>query len=76
MNLTLIVLAATLLVGVLIGCTVSERLLEARTTRQAAVQRSLNSQWLELTSEWREIEAARYEVACRRQDEWRQPARH
>lgn len=60
-----IVLAATLLVGVLIGCTLSEQLLEARTRRQAAAQRSLNSQWQELAHQWRELEAVRQEIAQR-----------
>ncbi len=47
---SLIVLAATFFVslGMLIGYALSERALEARTRRQAAVQRSLNSQWQEL----------------------------
>jgi uncharacterized membrane-anchored protein YhcB (DUF1043 family) len=63
MTFNLIVLMATLLVGVLIGCTLSEQLLEARTRRQAVAQRSLNSQWQELTSQWQELEAARQEIA-------------
>lgn len=47
---SLIILAAALLVslGVLIGCTVSQWLFDARDRRQAAVQRSLNEQWKEL----------------------------
>jgi uncharacterized membrane-anchored protein YhcB (DUF1043 family) len=65
MTFDLIVLMATLLVGVLIGCTLSEQLLEARTRRQAATQRSLNSQWQELASQWRELEAARQGIAQR-----------
>lgn len=65
MTFDLIVLMATLLVGVLIGCTLSEQLLDARTRRQAAAQRSLNSQWQELTSQWRELEAARQEITQR-----------
>jgi hypothetical protein len=62
-DFALIVLAATLLVifGVLIGCTLSERLLAARDRRQAAVQRSLNEQW-------RELEAARRTETERRRD--------
>ncbi|MGH3897954.1 MAG: hypothetical protein ACRDTA_06790 [Pseudonocardiaceae bacterium] len=58
MTLDVIVLAATFLIslGVLIGYTLSERALEARTRRQAAVQRLLNSQW-------QEIEAARQTIA-------------
>jgi len=46
-TLTLIVLVAVILVsfGVLIGCTLGERILDARERRQAAVQRSLNEQW-------------------------------
>jgi uncharacterized membrane-anchored protein YhcB (DUF1043 family) len=49
-TLTLIVLVAAILVsfGVLIGCTLSARALDARERRQAAVQRSLNEQWKEL----------------------------
>lgn len=58
MTLDVIVLAATFLIslGVLIGYTLSERALEARTRRQAAVQRLLNSRW-------QEIEAARQTIA-------------
>lgn len=67
MTFSLIVLTAALLVGVLIGCTLSERLLEARTNRQAVAQRSLNSQRQELARQWRELAVARQEVA-RRQD--------
>jgi uncharacterized membrane-anchored protein YhcB (DUF1043 family) len=55
MTFNLIVLVAILLVGVFVGCTLSERLLEARTRRQATVQRSLNSQWQELESQWQEL---------------------
>jgi uncharacterized membrane-anchored protein YhcB (DUF1043 family) len=44
----LTVLAVTLLVGVLIGSALTERALESRTRRQAAMQRALNSQWQEL----------------------------
>lgn len=69
----LIVLAATLLVGVLMGSTFSERLLEARTRRQAAVQRSLNSQWLALANRWREIDAAQQELSQRRESKPSQP---
>jgi cell division protein FtsL len=48
--IALIILAGTLLVsfGVLIGCTFSQWLLDARDRRQAAVQRALNEQWQEL----------------------------
>lgn len=67
MTFSLIVLTAALLVGVLIGCTLSERLLEARTRRQAVAQRSLNSQRQELERQWRELAMARQEVA-RQQD--------
>jgi uncharacterized membrane-anchored protein YhcB (DUF1043 family) len=62
MTFSLIVLTAALLVGVLIGCTLSEWLLEARTRRQAVAQRSLNSQRQELARQWRELAAARQEV--------------
>ncbi|MGH3672617.1 MAG: hypothetical protein ACRDSH_18610, partial [Pseudonocardiaceae bacterium] len=51
-----------LLVGVLIGATLCERLLEARTRRQASRQRSLNSQWQELAMQWQEIEMALEEI--------------
>ncbi|MGH3874469.1 MAG: hypothetical protein ACRDSR_23700 [Pseudonocardiaceae bacterium] len=53
-NLAWIVLTAVILVGfgVLLGCTLSERLLDARDRRQAAVQRALNEQR-------RDLEAAR-----------------
>jgi cell division protein FtsL len=64
----LLILAATLLVsfGVLIGCTFSERLLDARARRQAAVQRSLNEQW-------QELEVARKIIAQQRIGEPRKP---
>ena len=50
MTFGLIVLGAFILVlfGILIGCTLSERWLEARARRQAELQRSLNKQWQEL----------------------------
>lgn len=75
MAFNLILLAAILLVGVFVGCTLSERLLEARTRRQATVQRHLNSQWQELESQWQELEAARREIVRRRESEQLQPAR-
>jgi len=62
MGFTLIALAMALLVGVLIGCTLSERLLEARTRRQAATQCSLNRQRQELARQWRALESARQEM--------------
>jgi hypothetical protein len=55
MTLVLAVLAVTFLVGVLIGCSLTERVLEARTRRQAVVQRTLNSQWLELKAAQRAL---------------------
>jgi uncharacterized membrane-anchored protein YhcB (DUF1043 family) len=72
----LIVLVVTLLVsfGVLIGFTVSELLIGARTRRQAAVQRSLNEQWQEIDAQWKEIEAVRQSIA-QRTDERRKPVR-
>jgi uncharacterized membrane-anchored protein YhcB (DUF1043 family) len=48
MIFVLTVLAITFLVGVLVGCALTERALESRTRRQAAMQRALNSQWQEL----------------------------
>ncbi len=75
MAVSLIVLAATLLIGVLIGCTFCERLLEARTRRQATAQRSLNSQRHELARQWRELEAARQEFARQREAALRRPAK-
>jgi hypothetical protein len=69
MNFSLIVLAATLLVGMLAGGTLSDQLLAARTRRQAADQRSLNCQRQEILSQWQEIEAARQEIAHRREGE-------
>jgi uncharacterized membrane-anchored protein YhcB (DUF1043 family) len=60
MALELIILAATLLIGVLLGATLSERLLEARTRRQAAAQRFLNSQYQDLARQWRELESAQH----------------
>ena len=75
MTFNLIVLAATMLVGVLIGCTLSEQVLAARTRRQAAAQRSINSQWQELARQWRELEDERQELAERREGEPWQPVR-
>jgi uncharacterized membrane-anchored protein YhcB (DUF1043 family) len=75
MTLTLIFLVAILLVGMFVGCTLSERLLGARTRRQATVQRYLNSQWQELESQWQEFEAIRHENARRQEGEQLQPAR-
>ncbi|MGH3776358.1 MAG: hypothetical protein ACRDRR_11605 [Pseudonocardiaceae bacterium] len=48
--IALIILAAALMVsfGVLIGCTFSQWLLDARDRRQAAQQRALNEQWQEI----------------------------
>ena len=48
MIVILSVLIVTFLVGILIGSSLTERALESRTRRQAAVQRVLNSQWQEL----------------------------
>ena len=50
------VLIVTFLVGVLIGSSLTERALESRTRRQAAMQRVLNSQW-------QELDAARQAIA-------------
>jgi uncharacterized membrane-anchored protein YhcB (DUF1043 family) len=50
------VLVVTFLVGVLVGSSITERALESRTRRQAAMQRVLNSQW-------QELEAARQAIA-------------
>lgn len=74
MTLSLIVLAITLFVGILIGCTFCERLLEARTKRQAAAQRALNSQWQELAGWRQELEAAQQELAKQREAELQRPA--
>lgn len=76
MAVSLTILAATLLIGMLIGCTISERILEARTRRQAAVQLVLNRQWHELSSRSRELEAARREIAQQRDAEQHRPTRH
>jgi len=62
MTLILTVLAVTFLVGVLIGSTINERAFEARTRRQAAMQRALNNQW-------QEIAAARQAIAVNRSRE-------
>lgn len=65
--IALIILAATLLVsfGVLVGCTFSQWLLDARDRRQAAAQRALNEQW-------QEIGAAMQTIAEQRRGEpWR-----
>jgi hypothetical protein len=55
MTLILAVLAVTFLVGVLIGGSLTERVLEARTRRQAVVQRAINSQWLKLKAAQRAL---------------------
>ena len=62
--IVLIILAGTLLLGfgVLIGCTFSQWLLDARDRRQAAMQRALNEQWQELV-------AARQAIARQRRSE-------
>jgi uncharacterized membrane-anchored protein YhcB (DUF1043 family) len=57
MTFILVVLAVAFLVGVLIGSTLTERALESRTRRQAAIQRALNSQF-------QELEAARQAIAA------------
>jgi hypothetical protein len=69
--IVLIVLAGTLLVsfGVLIGCTISQWLFDARDRRQAAAQRALNEQWQELG-------AARQAIAERRRSEPWEAAHH
>jgi uncharacterized membrane-anchored protein YhcB (DUF1043 family) len=54
--------------GILIGCTLSEIALNARTRRQAAVQRSLNAQR-------QELEAAMRAMAKQRTDESSTPVR-
>ena len=59
MTVTLAILAVTFLVGVLIGSTLTERALEARTRRQAAMQHALNSQR-------QELEAAQHAIARQR----------
>jgi uncharacterized membrane-anchored protein YhcB (DUF1043 family) len=76
MAFDLIFLAVIFLVGVLVGGTLSERLLNARTRQQAALQRLLNSQQQELASQWRELEATRQEIAERGEDEPWQSVRH
>ena len=76
MAVSLIILAATLLVGVLIGYTLADRLLEVRTRRQAAAQRSLNSQQQALADEWRELLTAHQEIAERREAVMRRPTMH
>lgn len=58
--LNIIVLAATLLVGVLLGSTLAERLLTVRARQQAAMQRRLNSQWQELQRQRTNREAAQH----------------
>lgn len=56
MTINTMILAASILVliGVLIGCALSEKWLDARFRRQAEMQRLLNS-------EWHDLEAARQE---------------
>jgi hypothetical protein len=67
----LIIVAGTFLVsfGVLIGCTFSQWLLDARDRRQAAVQRALNEQW-------RELGAARQTIIEQRRSEPWDAAHH
>ena len=69
--IALIILAGTLLVsfGVLIGCTFSQWLLDARDRRQAAVQRALNEQW-------KELGAARQAIAQQRRSKAWEAAQH
>lgn len=55
MTFILAVLAVTFLMGVLIGSSLTERVLESRTRRQAAMQRALNSQLQELEAAWQDI---------------------
>lgn len=59
MTFILTVLAVAFLMGVLIGSTLTERALESRTRRQAAMQRALNNQR-------QELEAARQAIAVKR----------
>lgn len=47
MTVILTVSAIIFLVGVLVGCSLTERALEMRSRRQAAMQQALNSQWHE-----------------------------
>jgi uncharacterized membrane-anchored protein YhcB (DUF1043 family) len=75
MDVSLTVLAVTLLVGVLIGYTFTERILEVRTKRQAAAQRFLNSQQQALAREWQDLDAAQQEIAERREAALRRPTR-
>jgi uncharacterized membrane-anchored protein YhcB (DUF1043 family) len=55
MMFILTVLAVAFLMGVLIGSSLTERVLESRTRRQAAMQRTLNSQLRELEDVLRAI---------------------
>jgi uncharacterized membrane-anchored protein YhcB (DUF1043 family) len=73
LTVILIILAITLLVGVLIGHTFAGRLLEVRTRRQAAAQRSLNCQRQALATEWQKLEAAQQEFAERQDTELQRP---
>jgi uncharacterized membrane-anchored protein YhcB (DUF1043 family) len=56
MTISMTILAASILVliGVLIGCSLSEKWLDARFRQQTEMQRRLNS-------EWRDLQAARKE---------------
>ena len=76
MTVSLIILVVTLLVGVLIGYTSTERLLEVRTKRQAAAQRSLNIQRRALAIEWQELAAEQREIAEQREAKLRRPTRY
>jgi uncharacterized membrane-anchored protein YhcB (DUF1043 family) len=71
MTFSMIVLEVVLLLlmGVLIGGTLTEQALQARARRQAAMQRSLNRQWQELESQWRELEVARQKIPQQRKGE-------
>ena len=76
MTVSLMILVVTLLVGVLIGHTFTERLLEVRTKRQAAAQRSLNIQRRALAIEWQELAAEQREIAEQREAQLRGPTRY
>lgn len=76
MALLLIVLVSSVLIGVLIGCRLSECLFDVRTRRQAAAQRSLNGQWQLIASQWQELKTAQRDGGQRRELEpWQSATR-
>jgi hypothetical protein len=62
LGIIFLAVALPLFIGVLIGCSLTQQALQARTRRQAAMQYELNTQWQELESYWRELEIAQQTI--------------